>query len=1053
MTQSVPRHPEAQTMAAFVDGTLDPKELATVAGHLRECAECRTVVAATARFGSEEAARDTRPPRTWWLAAAAIFAVIAIAIPIILSRNGSPIERLIAAAPRDHRTVDARLSGFAWARLQAPSRGNATPDPADLKFAGAAGDVLEATQNQSTPVARHAAGVAKLMIGQSADAMVTLERAANASNDARIWNDLAAARIAFAANEGHPSQLPLALADADRALRLDPNLAEAHFNRALILERLGLRDQARKQWQRSLEVDPASEWSLEARAHLHALDGNAAKFDPRLPADEMVRRFPQEARTYAETLFLAEWADAEAANDAAAASAALARVRAIARALAAFNGEQLLGDAVSAIEASSGERRRALVDAHRMYRSAKEEYSTRNVAAAEMQFRRAEELFRQGRSPMANVAAYFAASASSNQQLGGGAREQLSQLHATIDRKRHRALDAQICWQLAVIANIGGDWGTGAREADASAAIFRRLGEQSNGAFLYNVAAAAFEMMGERDLAWSHRIPTCAIFSASGERARLNAAVHGAAITLASRDEIPAATALLELMIDDARGDAAQLAAALSDRGRNALRIGDLAAARASIAEARTAATRVRDGALREIVGLQIELADATLLRATSEPRAAIATLDRTIPLLDREHLRGFLPDAHLQRGLAFRAAGDSGAALADDSAALREVESQRATIADPERRLAFLDTAAQIIEELIDLHLDRGAPAEAFAVADHARGGHGALPAPGNTTILEYAVLSRSVVLFCVSREGITAERVAIDRRELASRIDSFAEKIRRRSAIAEIQADGGALYRLLITPVRQRLSGVTELALVPDGQLFGLPFAVLWNETDHRYLAEELTIRIASAAASGVPQNETISPALVVADPPSLRWPRLPASREEGMHIASLHGAMLLAGEAATRSAFLEMAKKSALIHYAGHANSDAGESYGALLLADGVVGSGEIAALTLPLHPLVVLAACGTFRGDAAHVAGMSSLARSFLIAGARGVVGTLWEVDDDVSATLFSRFHEHLHTGARPAEALRAAQLEMLHAADGRQQHPASWAPVVLVNSGS
>jgi CHAT domain-containing protein len=163
---------------------------------------------------------------------------------------------------------------------------------------------------------------------------------------------------------------------------------------------------------------------------------------------------------------------------------------------------------------------------------------------------------------------------------------------------------------------------------------------------------------------------------------------------------------------------------------------------------------------------------------------------------------------------------------------------------------------------------------------------------------------------------------------------------------------------------------------------------------------------------------------------------------------------GTTLLAGEGATRTAFADSARRSSLIHFAGHANSDATTSHGALLFAGAgddseILGSSEVAQLRLERHPLVVLAACGTLRGDVLHVAGMSSLSRAFLIAGARGVVGTLWEVDDDVSAALFRRFHAHLRAGMPPAEALRAAQVDALRSPDLRLGHPATWSPVELL----
>ncbi len=197
-------------------------------------------------------------------------------------------------------------------------------------------------------------------------------------------------------------------------------------------------------------------------------------------------------------------------------------------------------------------------------------------------------------------------------------------------------------------------------------------------------------------------------------------------------------------------------------------------------------------------------------------------------------------------------------------------------------------------------------------------------------------------------------------------------------------------------------------------------------------------------------------MQPAVVIADPPAAGWPRLPGSRAEGEQIATRQGATLLSGEAATREHVVEAMSRSAIIHYAGHADSDAANSYGALVLADeqggpGLLTSREIARLSLQAHPLVVLAACGTFRGDATHTAGMSSLTRAFLLAGASSVVGTLWDLDDDAAAPLFLSFHELLRTGMPPAQALRSAQVGMIHASDPRLCHPAAWTPAEITEN--
>ncbi len=217
MNDGLPRHPGAQTMAAFVEGTLPPNEIAAVAAHLSDCSECRTVVAETARFEREEVDAQQQPSkRMWWLAMAAVLAAIVVATPLVLRMRTSPAETLIAAAPRGHRLVAARLSGFPWARLQPPTRGAATPDPDDLKLSGVAGDVLKETRDRDDAASQHAAGVAYLLIGSTSEGIAKLEQAAAASRDWRTWNDLAAARHARALRDRRDQQLAQALQDVDQ---------------------------------------------------------------------------------------------------------------------------------------------------------------------------------------------------------------------------------------------------------------------------------------------------------------------------------------------------------------------------------------------------------------------------------------------------------------------------------------------------------------------------------------------------------------------------------------------------------------------------------------------------------------------------------------------------------------------------------------------------------------------------------------------------------------------------------------------------------------------
>jgi len=266
-------HPRAERLASFLEGRLAPGELAEVTSHLRDCQDCRTVVSESARFERAEEADTAAIPRMravrwWWAAAAAIVALVAASL--LLRREVDPRQQLIAAAPSEHRLVEARLAGFPWARLQPPSRGSAVDaDPSDLKLRGAAGDVLA-----SSEASHHARGTALLLIGRPAEAMPELESAiAAAPSDAAAWNDLAAARLAAAVEEARPSLLPPALAAAERSLSLAPRSPDALFNRALILDHLRRPAEARAAWTRFLAVDPYGPWSDEARGRLARLAG------------------------------------------------------------------------------------------------------------------------------------------------------------------------------------------------------------------------------------------------------------------------------------------------------------------------------------------------------------------------------------------------------------------------------------------------------------------------------------------------------------------------------------------------------------------------------------------------------------------------------------------------------------------------------------------------------------------------------------------------------------------------------------------------------------
>ena len=142
--------------------------------------------------------------------------------------------------------------------------------------------------------------------------------------------------------------------------------------------------------------------------------------------------------------------------------------------------------------------------------------------------------------------------------------------------------------------------------------------------------------------------------------------------------------------------------------------------------------------------------------------------------------------------------------------------------------------------------------------------------------------------------------------------------------------------------------------------------------------------------------------------------------------------------------------------IVHFATHAllNSQHPELSGIVLSLvdkdgqeqDGFLRLHDIYNLNLPAE-LIVLSACQTALGKEIKGEGLVGLTRGFMYAGAKRVVASLWKVEDEATAELMKHFYQGiLQKGLRPAEALRAAQVEMWKTK--RWKSPYFWAAFVL-----
>jgi len=96
------------------------------------------------------------------------------------------------------------------------------------------------------------------------------------------------------------------------------------------------------------------------------------------------------------------------------------------------------------------------------------------------------------------------------------------------------------------------------------------------------------------------------------------------------------------------------------------------------------------------------------------------------------------------------------------------------------------------------------------------------------------------------------------------------------------------------------------------------------------------------------------------------------------------------------------------------------------------DGILFAREAAALNLAGTELVMLSACQTGLGHWQPGEHLAGLRHAFIVAGARHVAATLWDVNDSAAPAFIEAFYRRLGAGSAPDEALWATQREWLEA---------------------
>lgn len=261
--------------------------------------------------------------------------------------------------------------------------------------------------------------------------------------------------------------------------------------------------------------------------------------------------------------------------------------------------------------------------------------------------------------------------------------------------------------------------------------------------------------------------------------------------------------------------------------------------------------------------------------------------------------------------------------------------------------------------------------------------------------------------------------------------------------------------LYQFLIGPIDTVLPD--RLVVIPDEEIGYIPFEILQNRNGEYVLS--------NTAVSYLPEyeNEVIESSTIGKKWDILclapEYPKKPGTeandRGSFFHlqyaeteidtISALFGEKAVKSRSPDQSEWLPQLSFARIFHFAGHAVADGNSAYLVLTGDDDTrqnLTIEDIRLLHLPLD-MVVLSACETGLGKLQPGEGIESLGRSFMEAGARSTLISLWNVNDKTTAIIMADFYRYLKEGKAKDESIRLAKLNYLDSITPKLRHPYYW----------
>lgn len=973
-----------------------------------------------------------------------------------------------------------------------------------------------------------ARGVASIHImeGEFDKAVDRLEEAVKHSpNNPLLLNDLAVAYLTRAEYENQPQDLAYALSNIDKAVAAEPKnpATTILFNRALMLEKFFLDRLAKAAWQHYLTVETNPEWLIEAHRHLDQL--NAPTFDQIWEAEKtklnravlsndlntantIIKKYPHPSRMYAIDELLPAWADAYLIEKKDVAEEQLRVAEFIGDKLATLQQDNLVQDMVKIVISLNSnpladKQRHDLATAHQFYGKAKYFLERSEIGNSLINLKSAATIF----NKVNDIA-------SLNHMYLHIARCEMTSLHyenALSIAKNLISISQQHNYPYLLGRTYAVNGYIFQNQVELSKAIqaiqksikyLETINDNQDLAIAYSNLGTVFSTLNIQDkaLASSYQslkqyrqvIKNSRYYISLGDLGKGLLCLNFSKIAIYFYDEAihSGVENKIETLVVSTLVKRIQ---AYQPLNKTFLVLED-------IKLARSYNNNIADKDFQIRAEQEIDLVEATFY-LNDMPQKAIELYTKLIKDIVQTSDNFYKKQLYLSRAKAYLIVGDVVSAEYDLNVAIEEIEKQRKAITEEGYRTSFFTEPISAYEEMAKLKIDYNNQIELafdYIERSHARTlldtieyyqqnnkstkklslKNVANPLklnqiqnhlPEKTALVQYLVLSDQIFIWLIKKDSFDFVKSPLKQTELNKIISQYWHDLEKNTPKEKLTIYSDELYKELITPIASFISDTENLVIIPDKELYKIPYVALTSPTTGKYLLEEkvisyspsATIFINSIKRDGMLANEVEQKTLAIGNPTfsKEKFPNfsdLSGAEKEAEKVAKIYpNSLLLPKDQATKQAFGRLASQYNTIHFAGHSIVNTKSPLYSLMLMAAEKNSEEdnSALYAYELYwynfdkaQLVVLAACQTANGQLIEGEGVISMARPFLAKGVPAVIASLWNANDQASATLFTEFHKRRVAGESTALALRNAQLSLTE--NSIYETPRNWAPFIL-----